>query len=80
MKFKEIQIIKCGLFGSYKVIAHYCNYFNDHKDKIEKISSFPPRKGDLIWVTDKNTYLEVCLMVRHLSIDYVENKLTIYCR
>lgn len=81
MKFKEVQIIKRGgLFSSYKVIASYHDYFDEQEEMINKISSFPPRKGDVIWVKDKNKHVEVCLKVSYCSIEYLENKLIIWCR
>ena len=81
MEFKEIEIvIGAGFFRSYKVIASYHNYFDDHEDIMKKISSFPPHKGDVIHVINKNTHKEEILSVAYCSIDYINNKLTIWCK
>ena len=81
MKFKEIEIATgASWFGSYNVIASYHDYYDEHRDMIEKISSFPPHKGDVIHVIDKNTHQRRILAVAYCSIDYIENSLTIWCK
>ena len=40
MKFKEIEIVTgASWFGSYNVIASYHDYYDEHRDMIEKICS-----------------------------------------
>lgn len=81
MKFKEIEVVTgAGFFSSFNIIASYHNYFNEHKEMIDKISSFPPHKGDVIHVINKNTHKEEILSVAYCSIDYIDNKLTIWCK
>lgn len=81
MKFKEVEIIKDStLFSGIKFIAIYHDYFSDQKDMIEKITSCMPRKGDVIHVQEKITYNDVFLSVKRVCIDYIENKMTIWCK
>ena len=80
MKFKEVEIIKDGIFSGFKYIASYHGYLLDHQNMIEKFSTCIPRKGDVIRVKDKNTHQDVFLNVNHVCIDYIEDKMTIWCR
>ena len=79
MKFKEIEIIKESFFGGINYIASYHDYYSDHEEMINKFSTCMPRKGDVIKVINKNTHKEVFLKVSHVFIDYIENKMTIWC-
>jgi len=79
MKFKEVEIIKDNWFATrLKYIASYHTYMDD--DMLEKFSTWIPRKGDCIRVRDKNTHLDVYLCVKSIFIDYLENKMTIWCK
>ena len=82
MKFKEVEIIKDStLFSGIKFITTYHDYFSDQEDMIEKFTSCMPRKGDVIRVKDKNTSnKDVFLSVKHVCIDYIYNKMTIWCK
>lgn len=81
MKFKEIEIIKNStLFSGIKFIAIYHDYISDHEDMIEKFTSCMPRKGDVIHVKDRHAHKDVFLSVKHVCIDYIENKMTIWCK
>jgi len=81
MKFKEVEIIKNRtLFSGFRFIAVYHDYFSEQEDMIEKFTSCMPRKGDVIRVKDKNTDKYVFLSVKHIYIDYIENKMTIWCK
>ena len=79
MKFKEIDIIKDPLFSNIRYIASYHDYMDDDK-MLEKFSTCIPRKGDCIKVIDKNSHKDVFLKVKHVFIDYVDNKMTIWCK
>ena len=77
MKFKEI--IKSSFFFT-KCIIRYNDYMGDKEVKmIEKISSCIPRKGDVISVINKDTNIREFLKVKHVFIDYVSDKMTIWC-
>ena len=79
MKFKEIEIIKNSFF-SIKHIARYNDYMGDKEiEMIEKISSCIPRKGDVISVRNTDTNIREFLKVKHVFIDYISNKMTIWC-
>jgi hypothetical protein len=81
MNFKEIDIIKGGwLFCGIRYIASFHDYNNDHKEMLEKFSSGIPRKGDIIKVINQNTDLSDIFTVKYVFIDYVYNKMTIYCK
>ena len=81
MKFKEVEIIRDStLFSGIEFITIYHDYFSDEEDMIEKFTSCMPRKGDVIHVLDKITYKDVFLSVKRVSIDYIENKMTIWCK
>lgn len=81
MKFKEIEIVTgAGFFNSYKVIASYHDYYRDDECMMQKFESFPPNKGDVIHVIDKNTHQRKILTVAYRSIDYIENRMTIWCK
>ena len=79
MKFKEVQIIKCPRFSDIKFIASYYSNCIDHVEMLEKFSTCIPRKGDTIYVIDKNTHKEINLKVTSIVIDYVDDGLVIYC-
>ena len=80
MKFKEVDIIKDTWFtGRIKYIASYHSYMDDD-NMLEKFSTCVPRKGDCIRVRDKNTHLDVYLCVKSVFIDYLENKMTVWCK
>jgi len=79
MKFKEVEIIKSSFFF-IKCITRYNDYMCDKEvEMIEKISSCIPRKGDVISVINKDTDIREFLQVKHVFIDYVSNKMTIWC-
>ena len=79
MKFNEIEIIKSSFFF-IKCITKYNDYMGDKEvEMIAKISSCIPRKGDVISVINKDTNIREILKVRHVFIDYVSNKMTIWC-
>ena len=79
MKFKEVEIIKSSFFFT-KCIARYNDYMGDKEvEMIEKFSSCIPRKGDVISVINKDTNIREFLKVKHVFIDYVSNKMTIWC-
>jgi len=81
MKFKDVQIIKRGgFFSSFKIIASYHDYFDEQEEIINKITIFPPHNGDIICINDKNKHIKNYLKVSYCTIDYIENKLTIWCR
>lgn len=80
MKFKEIEIIKDSLFANMKFITSYHSYYDDHNEMIEKFTTCLPRKGDVIKVLDKHTHQPVFLKVKYVFIDYVEDKMTIWCK
>lgn len=79
MKFKEVEIIKSGIFSSYKHITSYHRYLSDHQEMLEKFSTCIPRKGDTIRVKDKNTHEDVFIRVKRVFIDYIKDELTIWC-
>lgn len=79
MKFKEINIIRDRFFSRTKYIASYYNY-RDDDNMLEKFSTQVPRKGDCIRVRDKNTHLDVYLIVTSVFIDYLEDKMTVWCK
>lgn len=79
MKFKEVEIIKSSFFFN-KCIARYNDYMGDKEvEMIEKISSCIPRKGDVISVINKDTNISEFLKVKHVFIDYVSDKMRIWC-
>ena len=81
MKFKEVEIIvDSTLFSRIEFIATYHDYISDQKDMIEKFTSCMPRKGDVIHVQDRITHKDVFLTVKYICIDYIENKMTIWCK
>lgn len=79
MKFKKIEIIKSSFFFT-KCITKYNDYMGDEDiGMLEKFSSCIPRKGDVISVINKYTNIREFLKVKHVFIDYVSNKMTIWC-
>lgn len=81
MKFKEVEIIKDStLFSGVKIIATYHDYYSDQEEMIEKITSCVPRKGDVIAVIDKeNVHRKIFIKVKHICINYINDKMTIWC-
>ena len=80
MKFKEIEIIKENFFN-FRIIASYHDYFQDQAEMIDKISASLPNKGDVIKIlVDKHPYESKFLTVKRRFIDYIDNKLTIWCK